>query len=134
MKIGVPKEIKNHEYRVGLTPSSVQVLVEHGHQVFLEHNAGDKIGFCDADYLATGAGVVSSAEKVFASAELIVKVKEPQASEYVFLNDKHTLFTFLHLAPNVELTDALLASGCVAIAYETVSDADGRFPHFGTDE
>lgn len=128
MKIGVPKEIKNHEYRVGLTPASVQALVRHGHQVFVQQGAAAAIGFLDDDYRAVDAVVVDTAEEVFASAELIVKVKEPQENECRLLTEQHVLFTFLHLAPNYQLTESLLASGCVAIAYETVTDAEGYFP------
>ena len=128
MKVGVPKEIKNHEYRVGLTPSSVSELVQAGHQVFVEHLAGEGIGCSDEEYQAQGATIVPTAQAVFDTAELIVKVKEPQAVERAMLKPHHTLFTYLHLAPDVPQTQDLIASGATCIAYETVTDAHGRLP------
>lgn len=126
MNIGVPKETKNHEYRVGVTPEGARELCQNGHQVFVEQGCGARIGFQDADYQAAGATVLADAQAVYQAAELIIKVKEPQANEYAYLTDKHTLFTYLHLAPDTQLTQHLLETGCVAIAYETVSE-DGRY-------
>ncbi|MDI9244077.1 alanine dehydrogenase [Marinobacter sp. CHS3-4] len=128
MKIGVPKEIKNHEYRVGMTPAAVQELCNHGHQVFVETSAGSAIGFADDHYTAAGATIVSDGESVFEAAEMIVKVKEPQASERSLLKPGHTLFTYLHLAPDQAQTDDLVASGATCIAYETVTDQHSRLP------
>ncbi len=128
MRVGVPREIKNHEYRVGLTPSAVAELSAHGHQVRVEHSAGAAIGFSDADYRAAGAQIVATPHELFADSELIVKVKEPLASERALLGPQHTLFTYLHLAADRAQTDELLASGALCIAYETVSDAQGRLP------
>jgi alanine dehydrogenase len=128
MLIGVPKEIKNHEYRVGLTPASVRELIHHGHTAVVERNAGAGIGCADADYAAAGAEIVDSAEAVFARAEMIVKVKEPQPQECRQLREGQLLFTYLHLAPDPQQTELLLASGCTAIAYETVTDARGGLP------
>ena len=128
MLIGVPKEIKNHEYRVGLTPGSVRELVRHGHRVVVERNAGSAIGLADADYVAAGGELADSAEEVFARGELIVKVKEPQPLECVRLRPGQTLFTYLHLAPDRRQTELLLASGVTAIAYETVTDPRGALP------
>src|SRR5919106_6526787 len=115
MRIGVPKEIKTHEYRVGLTPASVRELVEHGHEVLVESDAGDAIGLGDAMYQSAGARIAAHAEEVFAGAELIVKVKEPQAEERARLHEGQVLFTYLHIAPDPEQTRDLMASGCVAI-------------------
>ena len=128
MKIGVPVEIKSDEYRVGMTPASVREAVHHGHQVFVQSNAGYTIGLLDEDYARAGATITADAAETFASAELIVKVKEPLPQEVALLNEKHILFTYLHLAPAAELTRALMDSGCVAIAYETVSGAHGSLP------
>jgi alanine dehydrogenase len=128
MRIGVPKEIKNHEYRVGLTPLSVRELVSDGHEVFIESQAGAAIGFHDSDYQDCGATMLADAASVFSEAELIVKVKEPQSSEVAMLQPRHTLFTYLHLAPDVELTESLIKSGATCVAYETVTDAQGRLP------
>lgn len=127
MHVGVPKEIKNHEYRVGLTPQAVTELVRHGHQVSVERDAGQAIGFDNAAYQAAGAKLVN-AEQVFAEADLIVKVKEPQAEERARLRPGQVLFTYLHLAPDRAQTEDLLASGATCIAYETVTDAQGRLP------
>ncbi|MEW5729174.1 MAG: alanine dehydrogenase [Pseudomonadota bacterium] len=128
MRIGVPKEIKTHEYRVGLTPASVRELVHHGHEVLVETHAGDGIGCPDAAYGVAGATVVGSAAEVFAAADMIVKVKEPQPAETALLRDGQVLFTYLHLAPDPAQTRALVESGCIAIAYETVTDARGGLP------
>ncbi len=128
MIIGVPKEIKNHEYRVGLTTSSVRELVFHGHSVIVEKNAGSGVGISDADYIKAGATIISTAEEVFAKAEMIVKVKEPQPNECLMLRPGQILFTYLHLAPDLEQTKALMNSGCIAIAYETVTDRRGGLP------
>lgn len=128
MRIGVPKEIKSHEYRVGLTPGSVRELVHHGHQVMVESKAGEGIGCSDAAYRAVGASVVDNAAEVFATADLVVKVKEPQPAEIALLREGQVLFTYLHLAPDPEQTKGLIQSGVTAIAYETVTDAHGRLP------
>ena len=125
MRIGVPKEIKNHEYRVAITPEGVRSLCGAGHKVTVQKNAGAVIGFSDDDYRAAGAKLVDDAAAVFDSSELIVKVKEPQPEECEMLDSRHTLFTYLHLAPDTVLTQRLLDSGCIAIAYETLSE-DGR--------
>ncbi len=128
MLIGVPKEIKNHEYRVGLTPDSVGEVVAHGHQVIVETAAGAGIGSADAEYEAHGATVVGTAAEVFERADMIVKVKEPQAVERKMLRAGQVLFTYLHLAPDPEQTEDLVESGAICIAYETVTDATGRLP------
>lgn len=128
MRVGVPREIKIHEYRVGLTPMGAAELVQAGHEVFVETKAGDGVGFADSAYEAAGAKILPDADAVFKSAELIVKVKEPQPIEYARLTPEHTLFTYLHLAPDPEQTKGLMASGCIAIAYETVTDNEGRLP------
>lgn len=128
MLIGVPKEIKNHEYRVGLTPSSVKELVKHGHQVMIEHNAGVAIDFTNEEYVAAGAEIVSSAEEIFARGEMIVKVKEPQSQECKMLREGQILYTYLHLAPDPDQTKLLLESGATCVAYETVTDAEGGLP------
>jgi alanine dehydrogenase len=128
MLIGVPTEIKNHEYRVGLVPSSVRELVTQGHQVVIQHGAGAKIGFDDAAYQQCGATIAASAEEVFGSADMVVKVKEPQPQECKLLRDNQILFTYLHLAPDPEQAKLLQDSGCIAIAYETVTDNRGGLP------
>ncbi len=128
MRIGVPKEIKNHEYRVGLTPDSVVEMVAHGHEVFVETNAGAGIRADDAAYEAAGAKVLPTAADVFQQAEMIVKVKEPQAVERAMLRPDHILFTYLHLAPDAPQTEDLVKSGATCIAYETVAGADGGLP------
>ncbi|MBZ2169272.1 alanine dehydrogenase [Marinobacter sp. F4216] len=128
MKIGVPKEIKNHEYRVGMTPAAVHELVGQGHEVFVEANAGNAIGFTDEDYQQAGACLLDTASEVFDAAEMIVKVKEPQAEERARLTAGQTLFTYLHLAPDKPQTDDLVASRATCIAYETVTDRWGRLP------
>lgn len=128
MKIGVPKEIKNHEYRVGLVPASVRELTARGHEVFVETTAGAGIGVLDAEYEAAGAVILSLSADVFDAAEMIVKVKEPQAAERAMLRESHTLFTYLHLAPDAPQTEDLVKSGATCIAYETVTDAMGQLP------
>lgn len=128
MHIAVPREIKNHEYRVGLSPASVRELTVLGHRVTVETGAGAAIGFGDADYTAAGADISPDAERAVRTAELIVKVKEPQAGEIAWLSRGQTLFTYLHLAPDAALTRRLLDSGVTAIAYETVTDARGGLP------
>ncbi len=128
MKIGVPREIKNHEYRVGMTPASVAELTAHGHQVFVETHAGMGIDFADSAYTAVGAQIMATPQEVFAAAEMVIKVKEPQLHEIAWLKPHHTLFTYLHLAADKPQAPALMASGATCIAYETVTDRDGRLP------
>jgi alanine dehydrogenase len=128
MLIGVPKEVKTHEYRVGMVPASVRELVHHGHQAIVERNAGVGAGFPDAAYQAAGATILDTAAEIFAKAEMIVKVKEPQPQECRMLRPGQVLFTYLHLAPDPEQTKALMDSGAIAIAYETVSSARGGLP------
>lgn len=128
MIIGVPKEIKNHEYRVGMVPDSVRELTNHGHQVFVEKNAGLGIGFSDQDYINVGASILTNAAEIFASAEMIVKVKEPQAVERAMLREGQILFTYLHLAPDLAQTKDLIKSKAICIAYETVTDNHGGLP------
>jgi len=128
MKIGVPKEIKNHEYRVGLVPASVHELTARGHEVFVETLAGAGIGVLDGEYEAAGAIILRSAAEVFDNAEMIVKVKEPQTVERALLKESHTLFTYLHLAPDPVQTEELVNSGATCIAYETVTDSAGQLP------
>ncbi|AQZ52660.1 alanine dehydrogenase [Martelella mediterranea] len=128
MLVGCPREIKNHEYRVGLTPASVREYVAHGHQVIIETGAGEGIGAGDDAYRAAGATIVPDAATVFARADMIVKVKEPQPSEWAQLREGQLLYTYLHLAPDPEQTRGLLASGVTAIAYETVTDERGGLP------
>lgn len=121
MKIGIPTEIKPQEHRVSVIPSTVKSLVARGHEVYVQEGAGIGSSYLDEDYLAAGAHLVGDAAQVFACADIIVKVKEPQPSELALLNDSHTLFTYLHLAASKSLTEGLLATGCTSIAYETVS-------------
>jgi alanine dehydrogenase len=128
MRIGVPREIKPDEYRVGLTPTAVREYVAHGHQVLVEAGAGAEAGYADQAYRRAGAKLVADAEAVFGQAELVVKVKEPQPQEWARLTERHILFTYLHLAPDPAQAEGLLASGCAAIAYETVTDAGGGLP------
>ena len=128
MRIGTPKEIKNHEYRVGLTPESVAELAGQGHEVLVETGAGLGIGADDTAYAEAGGSIVSSAEEVFSNAEMIVKVKEPQANERKMLRKDQILYTYLHLAPDPEQTKDLVASGATCIAYETVTDEAGGLP------
>ncbi len=128
MRVGCPKEIKNHEYRVGLTPGSVREYVARGHEVLVESGAGEGIGAGDDAYRIAGARIARTAEEVFARSDMIVKVKEPQPGEWVQLRDNQILYTYLHLAPDPEQTKGLLASGVTAIAYETVTDDRGGLP------
>ena len=128
MKIGVPKEIKTLEFRVGLVPPVVHQLTVYGHQVFVESGAGAGIGQSDEDYKKAGAKILPNADKVFEAADMIVKVKEPQAVEIARLKPHHILFTYLHLAPDPEQTKGLMKSGATCIAYETITDARGRLP------
>ena len=128
MKIGVPKEIKNHEYRVGLTPASVRELTSRGHKVLVQTNAGAAIGLSNEEYLAAGAELAPDAATVFATCEMIVKVKEPQPQECAMLRPGQILYTYLHLAPDPEQTAALIKSGAICIAYETITGAGGGLP------
>ncbi|PST24133.1 alanine dehydrogenase [Mesorhizobium plurifarium] len=128
MRVGCPKEIKNHEYRVGLTPGSVREYVAHGHEVIVETKAGAGIGADDDAYRAAGARIVPTAKEVFEKADMIVKVKEPQPSEWAQLREGQILYTYLHLAPDPEQTQGLLKSGVTAVAYETVTDERGGLP------
>ena len=128
MRIGVPKEIKTQEFRIGLTPGVVSALVRQGHEVFIETGAATGIDIADADYVAVGAKILGDADAVFDAAELIVKVKEPQAVEIARLRPHHVLFTYLHLAPDPEQARGLMASGATCIAYETVTGPNGSLP------
>ncbi len=128
MLIGVPKEVKTHEYRVGLVPGSVRELTHHGHEVIVEAGVGAGIGFGDREYRSAGARISTTAAEVFAAAELIAKVKEPQPQEVALLHRGQILFTYLHLAADKELTQSLIRSGAIAIGYETVTDARGGLP------
>jgi alanine dehydrogenase len=128
LKVGVPTEIKTDEYRVALTPAGVRELAEHGHEVVIQQGAGVGSAIEDEEYVAQGARILPDAEAVFGEAEMIVKVKEPQAPEVAMLEPRHTLFTYLHLAPDPELTRGLVESGATCVAYETVEDARGRLP------
>ena len=128
MRVGVPREIKPDEYRVGLTPTAVREYVSHGHDVLVEAGAGIGAGYADSLYVRAGANIVPDAEAVFAGAQLIVKVKEPQPGEWARLKSDHILFTYLHLAPDPAQAEGLLASGCAGVAYETVTDAAGGLP------
>ena len=128
MQIGLPKEIKNHEYRVGLTPASVRELTAHGHRVLVQRGAGAAIGLTDDQYVAAGASMADDAASVFARTDMIVKVKEPQPLERAMLRPGQILYTFLHLAPDPEQTAALVKSGAVCIAYETITGSGGGLP------
>ena len=128
MLVGVPKEVKTHEYRVGLVPSSVRELAHHGHKIIVEAGAGAGIGFSDEDFERAGASIRSSADEIFAEAEMVVKVKEPQPEEYARLRSGQVLFTYLHLAPDAAQTKGLIDSGSIAIAYETVTNNRGGLP------
>lgn len=128
MRIGIPKEIKNNEFRVATTPDIVHELTTHGHEVYIETHAGIGSGFTNEEYSRAGACIVDTAQEIFAQAELILKVKEPQHSERQLLNESHTLFTYLHLAPDTSQTDELIASRSTCIAYETVEDSLGKLP------
>ncbi|MDO9489258.1 MAG: alanine dehydrogenase, partial [Sphingomonadaceae bacterium] len=128
MRVGVPKEIKIHEYRVGLTPASVAELTALGHEVIVETHAGSGIDFTDQAYIDAGARIVGTAEEVFEAAEMIVKVKEPQLHECAMLRPDHLLFTYLHLAADKPQAEGLMASGATCIAYETVTSRSGALP------
>jgi alanine dehydrogenase len=128
MRVGVPTEIKSDEYRVALTPAGVRELVAHGHTVAVQSGAGDGSGITDEDYTSQGAEILRDADAVFAACDMIVKVKEPQPEEVARLESRHTLFTYLHLAPDPGLTQGLVDSGATCIAYETVEDSRGRLP------
>lgn len=128
MRIGVPKEIKVHEYRVGMTPAAVREAVHHGHEVWVQTNAGFGIGLLDEHYAAAGARLVDNAADIFAAADMIVKVKEPQPAEWKMLREGQVLFTYLHLAPDPDQARGLVESGAIAIAYETVTDVRGGLP------
>ena len=134
MKVGVPTEIKTDEYRVALTPAGVRELAEHGHEVLIQAGAGVGSAIEDADYTAQGARILPDAEAVFGEADMIVKVKEPQAPEVAMLEPRHTLFTYLHLAPDPELTRGLVESGATCVAYETVEDDTRAAAAAGADE
>lgn len=128
MLIGVPKEIKNHEYRIGLTPSGVKELIRNGHEVIVQTNGGTAIGLDDAQYIAAGAKMIETPEEIFERADMIIKVKEPQPVECKMLRKGQILYTYLHLAPDPGQTKLLVESGCTAIAYETVTDDNGGLP------
>ncbi len=128
MIIGVPKEIKNNENRVGATPAGVKELVKHGHQVYVQHTAGEGTGFTDAEYEAAGAKILPTIEDVYAKAEMIIKVKEPIAPEYPLCRKGQVLFTYFHFASDLELTEAMMKAGSICIAYETVRDRQGTLP------
>ena len=128
MQVGIPKEIKNNEHRVGLTPDSVAALISNNHSVFVEHNAGKEIGFSDEDYSIAGASILETPKEVFHASELIIKVKEPMQEELQYLTDQHTLFTYLHLAGNKKQAADLTKTGVTGIAYETVTSATGSLP------
>lgn len=128
MRIGIPKEIKNHEYRVGLTPSSVKEFTRAGHEVLVQRSAGSNAGMSDQEYVSAGAQVVDEATQIFATADMIVKVKEPQLSECAMLRPNQILYTYLHLAPDPEQTQALLKSGAICVAYETITGPGGGLP------
>src|SRR3954447_15454485 len=128
MKVGCPTEIKTDEYRVALTPAGVRELVEHGHDVVIQAGAGEGSAISDGDYTSQGAQILPDADAVFGEADMIIKVKEPQPDEVARLEARHTLFTYLHLAPDRELTRGLIDSGATCVAYETVEDQRGRLP------
>ncbi len=128
MRIGTTKELKNHEYRVGLTPDNVQALVSNGHEVFVETHAGEGASFTDEEYIASGATILSTPAEVFEISDMIIKVKEPEAEEYEYLREGQILYTYLHLAPNKPLTEALMKKKVKAIAYETIEDEEGNLP------
>jgi alanine dehydrogenase len=128
MIIGVPREIKNHEYRVAIVPAGVKAMVENGHKVIIQKSAGEGCGVSDAEYAAAGAQIKTTAEEVFKEAEMIIKVKEPLAQEYKLLRKNQLLFTYLHLAPAPDLTKAMLEQKIVGVAYETVQLDNGSLP------
>ena len=128
MKIGVPKEIKPQENRIGLTPKSAKILISEGHEVLLENNGGFEAGFDNEQYKSVGAKIIEKAEDIFNDADIIVKVKEPQSNEVAMIRENQMVFTYLHLAAAKELTEGLIKSKAVCIAYETVTDNEGRLP------
>lgn len=128
MKIGIPKEIKNNENRVGMTPAGVAELVKHGHKVMVEHTAGEGSGFADKDYVAAGAEIIPTAAEVYAQSDMIIKVKEPVEPEYGLIRKGQLVFTYFHFASDRPLTDAMIKSGAVCLAYETVQTPDHRLP------
>ncbi len=128
MLIGIPKEIKNHEYRVGATPAGVKEIAKYGHEIIVESNAGSQIGFSDEQYEASGARIAADAKEVYQNAEMILKVKEPQQSECQMIRDGQIIFSYLHLAAEEKLTAMLVDSGATAIAFETVTDSSGSLP------
>ena len=128
MKIGIPKEIKNNENRVGMTPAGVAELVKHGHKVMVEHTAGEGSGFADKDYVAAGAEIIPTAEEVYAQSDMIIKVKEPIEPEYGLIRKGQLVFTYFHFASDRPLTEAMIKSGAVCLAYEAVQTADRRLP------
>ena len=128
MIIGVPKEIKLQEHRIGLTPDSVQVLTKKGHEVLIQNNGGFEAGFTNENYKNAGAKIVDTAEEIFKRSEIIVKVKEPQMNEVKMIRENQIIFTYLHLAAAKELTQGLIKSKSICIAYETVTDDNGRLP------
>ena len=128
MRIGVPKEIKPQENRIGLTPESIKILIEKGHEVFVENNGGFEAGFTNEDYKNVGAKIEDKASDIFKKSDLIVKVKEPQANEVAMIRENQIIYTYLHLAAAKELTEGLMKSKSICIAYETVTDENGRLP------
>ncbi len=128
MKIGTTKELKNHEYRVGLTPDNVMTLIANGHEVFIETHAGEGANFTDEEYAAAGAKIIDTPDQVFATCDMIIKVKEPEEEEYKYLREGQILYTYLHLAPNRPLTEALVEKKVKAVAYETLRDEAGNLP------
>jgi alanine dehydrogenase len=128
VKVGIPREVKNHEYRVAITPAGVNELVRNGHDVVIEHDAGVGSSISDDEYVSAGATILATADEVWAAGEMILKVKEPVAQEYHRMRKGQTLFTYLHLAASRECTDALLSAGVTSIAYETVEMPDRSLP------
>ena len=128
MKIGVPKEIKNNEYRVGLVPGGVRQLVQDGHRLYVESGCGEGVGISDQDYSEAGAEILSSLEDIYDASEMVIKVKEPLPEEITLLKPHHIIYTFLHLAADRSLTEGLMKSGATGIAYETVQEANGTLP------
>ena len=128
MKIGLPKEIKDNEYRVGLTPAGVHALVNAGHELFVQKTAGEGSGFTDEQYAKTGATLLDTADEVWATGDMIVKVKEPVAPEYPRMRENQLLFTYLHLAPELELTKQMMERKVTGVAYETITDVHGKLP------
>src|SRR5687768_16781600 len=128
MKIGLPKEIKDNEYRVGLTPAGVQALAHAGHEVFVQKTAGEGSGFKDEEYDGAGAKLLATADEIWQAGDMIVKVKEPIAPEYPRMRENQLLFTYLHLAPEFELTEQMMERGITGVAYETITGRHGRLP------